>query len=271
MRFESRVELGGKTATGIEVPPEVIDQLGTSRRPPVTVTINGYTYRTTAVRMGGRFLVPLAAENREAAGVQAGDEVVVGIENDTAPREVELPADLDAAMDDAARATYDGLSYTHRKEWVRWVEEAKRPETRATRIEKTVAGLHEGRKTHKNGSGSPAAANCAYDAVNVCSPSCTPVIRETCQKRPVPTSHATSRVPSDDAESYITVRGPIQPSTWQHCFCRPASVGISRMPGVPAAIQSEPPGCVAPRRGSGIGAPALNACALPLRPLRIRP
>jgi antitoxin component of MazEF toxin-antitoxin module len=148
MRFESTVELGGKTATGIQVPDEVIEALGTSKRPPVTITINGYTYRTTAVRMGGAFYVPLAAENREAAGVAAGDAITVDIENDTAPREVTLPDDLAAAMDDAARTAYDGLSYTHRKEWVRWVEEAKRPETRASRIEKTVAGLREGKKTH---------------------------------------------------------------------------------------------------------------------------
>src|SRR4029077_5768224 len=107
MRFESTVELGGKTATGIVVPDEVIGALGSSKRPPVTITINGYTYRTTAVRMGGRFLVPLAAENREAAGVAAGDEVTVEIENDTAPREVTLPADLAEALDDAARTAYD--------------------------------------------------------------------------------------------------------------------------------------------------------------------
>ena len=148
MRFESRVELGGKTATGIPIPDEVIEGLGGSNRPSVTIAVNGYTYRTTAVRMGGRFLVPLSAENREAAGVAAGDEIVVDIENDTAPREVVLPADLEAALDDAARTAYDGLSYTHRKEWVRWVEEAKKPETRATRIEKTVTGLREGKKTH---------------------------------------------------------------------------------------------------------------------------
>jgi len=148
MRCESRVELEGKTATGIEIPTEIIEALGTSKRPPVTITINGYTYRTTAVRMGGRFLVPLAAENREAAGVAAGDQIVVDIDNDTAPREVDLPAVLAAAMDEAVRATYDGLSFTHRKEWVRWVEEAKKPETRAARIEKTVAGLREGKKTH---------------------------------------------------------------------------------------------------------------------------
>jgi hypothetical protein len=148
MRFESTVELGGKTATGIPVPDEVIEAVASSKRPPVTITINGYTYRTTAVRMGGQFLVPLSAENREAAGVAAGDDITVDIEADTAPREVTLPDDLAAVMDDDVRAAYDGLSYTHRKEWVRWVEEAKKPETRATRIEKTVAGLREGKKTH---------------------------------------------------------------------------------------------------------------------------
>jgi uncharacterized protein YdeI (YjbR/CyaY-like superfamily) len=86
-------------------------------------------------------------ENREAAGVAAGDQISVDIEPDAAPREVTLPPDLEAALDDQARATYDGLSYTHRKEWVRWVEEAKKPETRAGRIEKTVAALREGRNS----------------------------------------------------------------------------------------------------------------------------
>jgi len=97
--------------------------------------------------MGGRFLVPLSAENREAAGVSAGEGITVEIEPDTAPREVTLPDGLAEAMDDVARATYDGLAFTHRKEWVRWVEEAKKPETRAARIEKTVAALREGKKT----------------------------------------------------------------------------------------------------------------------------
>jgi hypothetical protein len=148
MRFASSVELGGKTATGIAVPDDVIAGLGGGNRPPVTITVNGYTYRTTAVRMGGRFLVPLSAENRTAAGLAAGDDISVEIALDTAPREVELPADLESAMDQTARTAYDGLSYTHRKEWVRWVEDAKKPETRAARIEKTVAGLREGKKTH---------------------------------------------------------------------------------------------------------------------------
>jgi len=113
----------------------------------VTITVNGHSYRTTAVRMAGRFFVPLSAENREAAGVAAGESITVDIEADTAPREVTIPDDLDAALGDAARATYEGLSYTHRKEWVRWVEEAKRPETRASRIERTAAALREGRRT----------------------------------------------------------------------------------------------------------------------------
>jgi hypothetical protein len=147
MEFRSIVELGGKTATGIPIPDEVVESLGAGKRPPVTITVNGHTYRTTAVRMGGRFFVPLSAEHRTAAGVAAGDEITVEIEHDAAPREVALPDDLAAAMDDAARTAYDGLSFTHRKEWVRWVEEAKKPETRAARVERTVAALREGKKT----------------------------------------------------------------------------------------------------------------------------
>jgi hypothetical protein len=148
MLFRATVELGGKTATGIEVPDHVIAALGSSKRPAVAVTINGFTYRTTAVRMAGRFLIPLSAENRDGAGVVAGDEIDVDIVLDDAPRDVALPDDLDAALDDPARANYDALSYTYRKEWVRWIEEAKKPETRTSRVEKAVAALREGKKTH---------------------------------------------------------------------------------------------------------------------------
>jgi hypothetical protein len=86
------VQLNGKTATGIEVPAEVVAGLGPGQRPPVRVTIGDYSYRTTVARMGGRFLVSLSAENRAAAGVAAGDEVDVDLELDDAPREVEVPA-----------------------------------------------------------------------------------------------------------------------------------------------------------------------------------
>jgi hypothetical protein len=147
MRFRATVQLNGKTATGIEVPAEIVAGLGQGQRPPVRVTIGGYSYRTTVARMGGRFLISLSAENRAAAGVAAGDEVEVGLELDDAPREVEVPADLAAALgqDDAALANFEALPYSHRKEWVRWVTEAKKPDTRTTRITKTVQSLHEGK------------------------------------------------------------------------------------------------------------------------------
>jgi len=148
MEFRATVVLGGKTATGIPVPDEIVEQLGSGKRPPVVVTVGGHTYRTTVAPMGGAFWIPLAAEHREAAGVQAEQEVDVTIDLDSAPRTVELPEDLSAAMDDAARTAFDGLAPSHQKEWVRWVTEAKKPETRTARIEKTVDGLKAGKKTH---------------------------------------------------------------------------------------------------------------------------
>jgi len=131
------------------VPDEVVATLGQGSRPAVLVTLGGYTYRTTVARMGGRFLVPLSAENRTAAGVAAGDDVEVGIEVDVAPREVEVPADLGAALgqDPAARAFFDALAYSHRKEWVRWIEEAKKPATRDTRLAATVEAMRAERRT----------------------------------------------------------------------------------------------------------------------------
>ena len=147
MEFRTTVELGGRTATGLRVPDEVVEALGAGKRPPVQVTLAGYSYRTTVAPMGGAFYVPLAAEHREAAGVAAGQEVDVRLDLDTAPRETSLPDDLDAALDDDARTFFAGLALSHRKEWVRWVEEAKRPETRTARIEKTVAALRDGRGT----------------------------------------------------------------------------------------------------------------------------
>lgn len=147
MEFRTTVTLGGKTATGLQVPDEVVTALGAGKRPPVVVTVGGYTYRSTVAPMGGASWIPLAAEHREAAGLTAGDEVDVVVEHDAAPREVALPDDLAAAFDDDVRAFFDGLAPSHRKEWVRWVEEAKKPETRAARVEKTVESLRAGKKT----------------------------------------------------------------------------------------------------------------------------
>lgn len=149
MRFRATVELGGKTATGLEIPDDVVAALGSGRRPAVRITVGGHTYRTTVASRGGRFLVPLSAENRAAAGVAAGEQVDVDIEADTAPREVTVPADLADALahDGTAQRFFDSLSYTHRKEWVRWIVEAKRSETRRARITQTVAALRAGKRT----------------------------------------------------------------------------------------------------------------------------
>lgn len=127
-------------AMGIEVPPAIVEGFGQGKRPKVTVTLKGYTYRSTVSVMGGKFMLPLAKVHREAAGVTGGDKVEVTLELDTAPREVEVPKDLAAALKKAgARAAFDKLAFTHRKEHVRAIEEAKAAETRARRIEKAVA------------------------------------------------------------------------------------------------------------------------------------
>jgi hypothetical protein len=149
VRFRATIELGGKTATGIPVPDDVVSALGQGNRPAVLVMVRGHTYRTTVARMSGRFLVPLSAENRTAAGVAAGDDVEVGIEVDATAREVRVPGDLNAALknEDAARGFFDSLAYSYRKEWVRWIEEAKRPETRASRLAATVEALRAMRRT----------------------------------------------------------------------------------------------------------------------------
>ncbi|MFZ0122039.1 MAG: YdeI/OmpD-associated family protein [Pseudonocardiaceae bacterium] len=149
MRFRTTVELGGKTATGLPVPEAVVAALASGNRPPVQIRIGDHTYRTTVAWMGGRFLVPLSAENRAAAGVAAGDEVDVDIALDTAPREVIAPADLADALahDDEARRFFDILAYTDRKEWVRWIEEAKKTETRNARVARAVEALRAGKRT----------------------------------------------------------------------------------------------------------------------------
>lgn len=143
MRFPATVELNGKTVTGIEVPPDVVEALGSGKRPAVTVTINGHTYRSTVAPMGGRSMLPLSAENREAAGVAAGDEVDVDVELDTQPREVEVPADFQDALDEdaQARAAWERLSYSHKRQHVLAIEGAKAAETRQRRIGKALAML----------------------------------------------------------------------------------------------------------------------------------
>jgi Bacteriocin-protection, YdeI or OmpD-Associated/Domain of unknown function (DUF1905) len=147
VRFRTTIQQSGRTATGIEVPEQVVEALGSGRRPAVEVTINGYTYRSTVAVLGGRYMVGVSAEHRAGAGVAGGDEVDVDIELDTAPREVRVPADLAAALDaePAARRTFDGLSYSNKSWHVLQVEGAKTDETRQRRIARSVDTLRQGR------------------------------------------------------------------------------------------------------------------------------
>ncbi len=147
MRFRATIEQGGKTATGIRIPDEVVAALGSGKRPPVRVTIKGFTYRSTVAVLGGVFMVGVSAENRKGAGVAGGDEVDVDLELDTQPRELTLPTDFAAALDaePAARRFFDGLSYSNRGWHVLSVEGAKTDETRQRRIAKSVDMLREGR------------------------------------------------------------------------------------------------------------------------------
>jgi len=148
MRFRTVILASGKTATGIEIPPQVIEALGAGRKPPIRVTIGDHTYRSTVASRGDRYLVGVSAENRAAAGVAGGDEVDVEIELDTEPREVVVPPGLAEALagDTDARAFFDGLSYSQQRRLVEPIEQAKQPETRERRVGKAVALLRERRK-----------------------------------------------------------------------------------------------------------------------------
>jgi hypothetical protein len=147
MRFRAQIEGAGKTAAGFEVSPQMVDGLGAGRRPPVRVTINGHTYKTSIGSMGGRSMVSVSAEHRAAAGVEAGQEVEIDLELDTEPRVVVLPPDFAAALDQdpAARALFDRLSYSERRWFVLGIEGAKAEETRRRRVASAVARLSSGR------------------------------------------------------------------------------------------------------------------------------
>ena len=129
--------------TGIEVPADVVAALGAGKRAPVVVNVNGYEYRSTVAPMGGKFLLPFSAQRRKESGIKGGDAIDVEITVDTAPRTVEVPDDLQAALDasPAAAAAWEKLSYSQRKAHVTSVRGAKAAETRARRITKVTATL----------------------------------------------------------------------------------------------------------------------------------
>jgi hypothetical protein len=143
MRLRAVIESNGKTAAGIEVPPAVVEKLGSGRRPAVRVTIGDHTYPSTIGSMGGRFLVPVSVENRKLAGVAAGDEVDVVLELDTSTRTVDVPPALAAALarDRKAKAAFDSLSFSKQRWFTLQVEGAKTDDTRARRVAKAIETL----------------------------------------------------------------------------------------------------------------------------------
>jgi hypothetical protein len=147
MRFHTTILQSDKTATGIRIPDEVVESLGAGKRPPIKVTIHGYTYRSTVAVMGGTYMVGVNADNRAAAGVAGGDEVDVDIELDTEPRQVSVPADFQAALEaePEAQQTFDKLSNSNKGWHTFQIEGAKTDETRQRRIAKSIAALREGR------------------------------------------------------------------------------------------------------------------------------
>jgi hypothetical protein len=143
MRFRTTLLQSGKTAVGMQVPNEVVAALGAGKRPPVRVTINGYTYRNTIAVMGGVFMVGVSAENREKAHVAGGDAVDVDIDLDTEPRQLTLPPDFSEALDHQpdAKRLFNTLSHSRQQALVLPIDQAKTPETRQRRIDKALQSL----------------------------------------------------------------------------------------------------------------------------------
>jgi hypothetical protein len=143
--FHTTILKTGKNTAGIQVPEGIIEELGSNKRPLVRVTIKKYTYRSAVAVMGGKFMVGVSADHRQAAGVQGGEEVDVTIELDREPRTVEVPPDLMAALTEAdALKGFENSAPSMQKEYVRQVEEAKTQETRERRIAKVVEKLSGG-------------------------------------------------------------------------------------------------------------------------------
>lgn len=147
MKFTTTI-IGEGNKAGIEVPEDVVTALGAGKRPPVVVTINGMSYRSSIAVMGGQTLVGVSAANRELTGVAAGDTVEVDVELDTQPRVVDVPDDLAAALaaEPAAAEFYRTLNYSAQRRYVEPIGLAKTAETRARRIAKVVEDLKAGKK-----------------------------------------------------------------------------------------------------------------------------
>ncbi|MDR6638712.1 YdeI/OmpD-associated family protein [Paenarthrobacter nitroguajacolicus] len=147
MKFTTTI-VGDGNKSGIEVPDGIVEGLGGGKRPPVVVTINGQSYRSSIAVMGGKYMVGVSSANRELTGASAGDTVEVGLEVDTQPRIIEVPQDLAAALDaePGAKAFYETLNYSSQRRYVEPIGDAKTPETRARRVAKVVEDLKAGKK-----------------------------------------------------------------------------------------------------------------------------
>lgn len=140
MKFATTLLQGkGKNVTGIVVPDDIVLALGGGKRPAVTITVNGYSYMSSIATMDGRSMISVSKVHREAAGLNGGDAIDVELKLETGPREVPVPEDFALALDKAGLcAAFDSLAYSHRKEHVRAIEEAKTAETRARRIANSI-------------------------------------------------------------------------------------------------------------------------------------
>ena len=147
-KFKTTLLTAGKTATGICIPDEIVEALNGGKKPPIKITLNGYTYRGTVAVMGGKYMVGVNAGIREASGVKGGDTLNVEIELDTDERKVELPADFKKALDKNldAKKFFLILSYSKQKNHITLIEQAKTDETRQKRIDKSIANLIANKK-----------------------------------------------------------------------------------------------------------------------------
>jgi hypothetical protein len=147
MKFKTVILQAGKTATGIVVPPEIVEGLNSGKKPSVLVTIKGHTYRSTVATMSGDFMIPVSSEIRGITGVAGGDEVDVELQLDTALRELEIPGDFAAALENApeAKQFFETLSYSNKRRFTWSINDAKTPATRQRRIEKSVETLRAGK------------------------------------------------------------------------------------------------------------------------------
>src|SRR3954452_21782812 len=147
IRFRTQLQKRGPAAAVVLDDAQVAEVGGGAKRFPVVATVNGYTWRTSVARMGGEFLVGLNREVREGAGVGAGDKIDVVLALDTEPREVDVPEDLASALvaEPNVKEKFDAMAFTHRKEYARWVAEAKREETRERRIAQAIDMIRAGK------------------------------------------------------------------------------------------------------------------------------